>query len=159
MAPDARVNGPNNRVATGEQILERFRNGELDNNHYERKIEEAYVSGDLVVLMGEETVVAQGTNQTHVGEKVRRRFTSVWRKKQRSMAADRATGDEHQLQVLKRGVHQQWKSIEGNAHGLLRVVSLRAFSVLPRSRRHRRTRRASKSLSSERGRRRQGLID
>ena len=80
MAPDARVNGPNNRVATGEQILERLGNGELDHNNYERKIEEAYVSGDLVVLMGEETVVAQGTNQTHVGEKVRRRFTSVWRK-------------------------------------------------------------------------------
>ncbi|QQS45135.1 MAG: nuclear transport factor 2 family protein [Acidobacteriota bacterium] len=80
MAPEARVNGPNDKVATGQQVIERFRKGELAHGEYERKIEEAYVSGDVVVLMGEEVVKMRGSNQANVSEEMRRRFTSVWRK-------------------------------------------------------------------------------
>ncbi len=67
MAPEARVNGPNNKVATEQQILERFRSGELAHGDYDRKIEEAYVSGDVVVLMGEEVVAMRGSNQADAG--------------------------------------------------------------------------------------------
>jgi len=94
MAPEARVNGPHNKVATGHQILERFRNGALAHSEYDRKIEEAYVSGDVVVRMGEEVVVMRGSNQANVGEKMRRRFTSAWRKNNWAMAANCSAGDE-----------------------------------------------------------------
>ncbi len=67
-------------MLSANQILERFRNGALAHSEYDRKIEEAYVSGDVVVLMGEEVVVMRGSNQANVGEKMRRRFTSAWRK-------------------------------------------------------------------------------
>ena len=66
--------------AADERCAARFRNGALAHSEYDRKIEEAYVSGDVVVLMGEEVVVMRGSNQANVGEKMRRRFTSAWRK-------------------------------------------------------------------------------
>ncbi len=59
-------------MLSANQILERFRNGALAHSEYDRKIEEAYVSGDVVVLMGEEVVVMRGSNQANVGEKMRR---------------------------------------------------------------------------------------
>src|SRR5688572_29055381 len=49
MAPELRINGPDNKVSTGKEVIERFKKGEIAHSSYETRIEESYVSGDVVV--------------------------------------------------------------------------------------------------------------
>lgn len=74
------ANTPGNVVVTGQQMLQRFAQGALSYAAVEQRIDYAGSHGpDLVVLMGEETVVP-GPNAADAGKRIRRRFTDVFRK-------------------------------------------------------------------------------
>lgn len=78
-APEFRLQNSANRILSGDQVLAQFATGATRFSAYERSVEAAYQSGDVVILMGTETV-----NPVTAGEAaskpVQRRFTSVWRK-------------------------------------------------------------------------------
>jgi len=75
---DLVVNAPINRTVDRENVLARYRSGEIS---YEagtvRDIEFAGVRGDAVVITGEETVRPVGDTPS-AGQTVRRRFTDIW---------------------------------------------------------------------------------
>jgi hypothetical protein len=74
------ANTPNNVVVTGEQMLERFKQGALSYESVEQRLDYAGSHGpDVVVLMGEEVVVP-GPNARDAGKRIHRRFTDVFRK-------------------------------------------------------------------------------
>ena len=74
------ANTPGNVVVTGGEMLERFQRGTLSYASVEQRIEYAGSHGpDVVVLMGEETVVP-GPNAAEAGKRIRRRFTDVFRR-------------------------------------------------------------------------------
>jgi hypothetical protein len=71
------VSTPEGTIFTGKQILERFAKGSLRYDRVDQRIDYAGSHGpDMVVLMGEETVVAGGGK----GTPIRRRFTDVFRR-------------------------------------------------------------------------------
>jgi ketosteroid isomerase-like protein len=74
-APEFRLQNSANRIVTGAQVLDQFRTGQTRFSGYERKVEAAYRSGEVVVLMGEERVTPAAASAP-----VTRRFTSVWRR-------------------------------------------------------------------------------
>jgi ketosteroid isomerase-like protein len=78
-AKDCLVHGSNNTIATCDEVLASVRAGSLSFSRFERKIERTLVSGDVVVLMGEEIVVP-APGQPGAGVPVHRRITTVWRK-------------------------------------------------------------------------------
>ena len=77
-AADVLVNAPINRVVTRDNILARFKAGEIHYESAETRLEFAGVRGDVVVLMGEE-IVKPIENTPNTGKTVRRRFTDIWR--------------------------------------------------------------------------------
>ena len=77
-APDLIVHSPINAVVDRDNVMTRFRNGQIK---YEPGIEERFefvgVRGDSVVLMGEEIVRPVGA-APFAGKTVHRRFTDIW---------------------------------------------------------------------------------
>ena len=77
-AADFVVNSPINSVVDRTNVLGRVRSSEIRQEETVLKIEFAGVRGELVVLMGEETV-RPAAAMPNAGKVVRRRFTDVWR--------------------------------------------------------------------------------
>jgi hypothetical protein len=76
-AKDFVVNTPDNKVINYRQVASLIRNGMLDYASFERTIDKATVSGNIVILMGQE--VLKPRNQAmNAGKTVMRRFTNVW---------------------------------------------------------------------------------
>ena len=74
------ANTPGGSVVPGAVLLEMFSTGNLRYAHVEQNIEYAGSHGpDLVVLMGEEIVVP-GAGMNNAGQRIRRRFTDVFRR-------------------------------------------------------------------------------
>ena len=74
------ANTPNGGVVTGDAMLRLFSTGGIRYSHVEQNIEYAGSHGpDMVVLMGEEIVVP-GEGMANAGQRVRRRFTDVFRR-------------------------------------------------------------------------------
>jgi ketosteroid isomerase-like protein len=76
--PEFRLQNASNRILTADQVIQQFRSGATRFSDYQRDVEAAYASGDVVVLMGQERV---RRSDAAAGEPATtRRFTSVWRK-------------------------------------------------------------------------------
>ena len=74
------ANTPNGGVVPGDVLLNLFTSGNLSYAQVEQRIDYAGSHGsDLVVLMGEEIVVP-GEGMANAGQRVRRRFTDVFRR-------------------------------------------------------------------------------
>lgn len=74
------ANTPNGGVVTGEAMLRLFSTGGIRYTHVEQRIDYAGSHGpDMVILMGEEIVVP-GEGMANAGQRVRRRFTDVFRR-------------------------------------------------------------------------------
>lgn len=74
------ANTPNGGVVTGEAMLRLFSTGGIRYSHVEQHIDYAGSHGpDMVVIMGEEIVVSGG-GAANAGQRVRRRFTDVFRR-------------------------------------------------------------------------------
>ena len=74
------ANTPNGGVVTGEAMLRLFSTGGIRYTHVEQRIDYAGSHGpDMVVIMGEEIVVPGG-GMANAGQRVRRRFTDVFRR-------------------------------------------------------------------------------
>lgn len=68
------VNSPLNRILPKEQVLGLLRSGRIQHSSYEQHIEQMWRHGDVVIVMGRETVVDPPGDQM-----VERRFTDIWR--------------------------------------------------------------------------------
>jgi ketosteroid isomerase-like protein len=79
-APEVVVNSPTNRVVRLNDIMARFRNGQIaaEPGTNTSQIEFVGVIGDSVVVMGEESFIP-GPNAPNAGTRIRRRATDVWR--------------------------------------------------------------------------------
>jgi hypothetical protein len=74
------ANTPGGGVVTGEAMLRLFSTGGLRYSHVEQRVDYAGSHGpDVVVIMGEEIVVP-GAGMANAGQRVRRRFTDVFRR-------------------------------------------------------------------------------
>ncbi len=74
------ANTPNGGVVTGEAMLRLFSTGGIRYTHVEQRVDYAGSHGpDVVVIMGEEIVVP-GEGMANAGQRVRRRFTDVFRR-------------------------------------------------------------------------------
>jgi ketosteroid isomerase-like protein len=77
---DFMVNAPMNQVLPNRSaVLDWFRKGMTTRSSFERSIEQVRVDGDIVVIMGAETITPTG-NAPRAGQTVQRRFTNIWRK-------------------------------------------------------------------------------
>jgi hypothetical protein len=77
-APDFTVNNPRNSITRGsDEVVALIRNGTIDYSSFVRDIEAILVHGDVVIVMGSETIVP-GNRAPLAGQTVRRRFTHVW---------------------------------------------------------------------------------
>ena len=79
------VNAPNNKVVVGKQaVLDTFvRSGVINFSRFERSIEFARVDGDVVTLMGLETlqpVADAPAAGLRAGQITTRRFTNIWKR-------------------------------------------------------------------------------
>lgn len=72
------VNAPDNTVHDKQSLFGVMKAGVLSYSAFEQAIDYIGLQGDVVIVMGQETVIpSQGKRS---GEKVRRRFTDVWMK-------------------------------------------------------------------------------
>lgn len=79
--PNFIINGPNNRCASRDQVVQLFGAGAMAHEKYESSIESAALTGNVGIIMGNEVVTpAQGSPlATWFGkEPLRRRFTDVY---------------------------------------------------------------------------------
>ena len=78
MADDVTVNHPTNRIVNEKkELLDLIGKGVIRYTRFERRPEKFLFYKDLVVVMGDETVVpAKGA--PHEGETLRRRYTNGW---------------------------------------------------------------------------------
>jgi hypothetical protein len=72
------VNNPGNIVAASAVVRQLNADGKISYSQYERLLEHASLRGEMVLLMGEETVVPKPPNPL-AGQTVHRRFTELWR--------------------------------------------------------------------------------
>ena len=74
------VNAPSNQIMRNRSaVLDWFRKGMTTRASYERSIEQVRVDGDIVIVMGAETLTPIAS-APHAGLTVRRRFTNIWKK-------------------------------------------------------------------------------
>jgi hypothetical protein len=74
------ANSPGGGVVSGEQMQAAFANGSVSYAEVEMKLDYAGSHGpDMVVLMGEEIVVP-GPGTRNAGQRIRRRFTDIFRR-------------------------------------------------------------------------------
>lgn len=81
-APEFTLNGPSESIQTRQEMIDLLRTTALRQTDATRVIEAAYASGDdLVVVMGRESLVWEGTGRADLdGRRTARRFTNVWRR-------------------------------------------------------------------------------
>jgi ketosteroid isomerase-like protein len=79
---DLAVNNPQNSISVRGATTSRSSAGLISYSRYDRSVEYAGTRGDLVILMGEETVVPKG-GHPQSGKVIKRRFTDVWRPTER----------------------------------------------------------------------------
>lgn len=77
-APGYHVTTPFNRVQTREETLEVLRTMALTQQDVERTIDAAWRVGDVVVIMGTESLTWAATGTSLDGQRTTRRFTNVW---------------------------------------------------------------------------------
>ena len=77
-ARDFTVNNPRNSVTRGsEGVVALIRNGTIDYSSFARDIETILFHGDVVIVMGAETITPVN-KAPYAGQTVRRRFTHFW---------------------------------------------------------------------------------
>jgi hypothetical protein len=79
--PNLRVNAPNNRILTREDLLHMVGSGEIRNEAFERVAEQVVVTGDVGVVMGRERVFpgARSEQARMYGRRpLERRYTNVY---------------------------------------------------------------------------------
>ena len=79
--PNLRINAPSNRVLTGEDLIRMVGSGEIRNEVFERTPESVTITGDVGVVMGNETVLpgANSEQARMYGRKtLKRRYTNVY---------------------------------------------------------------------------------
>jgi ketosteroid isomerase-like protein len=80
-AEDFTVNNPRNAISRGrDAVVALIRNGSIDYSSFDREIEAILFHGDIVIVMGGETVTPVGKAPL-AGQKVGRRFTHFWMKR------------------------------------------------------------------------------
>lgn len=77
-SPTFMVNAPTGMVIKGKQV-EMVMSGQISYTSYKGEMEEILVSGDIVISMGHETVVAVMGNRNG-GQPIERRYTNIWKK-------------------------------------------------------------------------------
>ena len=80
--PNLRINAPNNRVLTGEDLVRMVGSGEIRNEVFVRIPESVTLTGDVAVVMGRETVLpGENSEQARLygaGRQLERRYTNVY---------------------------------------------------------------------------------
>jgi hypothetical protein len=77
-ARDFTVNNPRNSITRGaEEVIALIRNGTIDYSSFARDIEAILFHGDVVIVMGPETITPVN-KAPYAGQTVRRRFTHFW---------------------------------------------------------------------------------
>ena len=91
-SPEMIVNTPANRIGTVEGTKMQLRSGKLKYLSFDRNIEKITFNDNLAIVMGEEKIKPQG-DQDNAGKLVTRRFTNVWKYKNKvwSIIARQAT--------------------------------------------------------------------
>jgi ketosteroid isomerase-like protein len=80
-APEFTLNSPANRIQGRKETIDLLRNSGMRQTGVNRNIEAAYASGpDVVVIMGHESLVWEGTGSDLDGRRTARRFTNIWRR-------------------------------------------------------------------------------
>ena len=80
-AAEFMLNGPAGTMQSRAETFAILRSTTANQIENERVVEAAFASGDVVVIMGHETVVWQGTGRPELdGQRSARRFTNVWRR-------------------------------------------------------------------------------
>ena len=82
-SPAMVINTPANMVGTVEATKALLRAGKLNYLSFERTIEKITFIDDIAIVMGGEVVKPQGS-QLHAGKTVSRRFTNIWKYKNKS---------------------------------------------------------------------------
>lgn len=82
-SPEMVINTPANTVGTVEATKALLRAGKLNYLSFERSIEKITFIDDIAIVMGGEVVRPQAS-QLHAGKTVSRRFTNIWRYKNKS---------------------------------------------------------------------------
>ena len=78
IAEDATTNHPTNRIVRErEGIFELIRSGVINYSSFVREPEAFLFYQDMVIVMGNETLVLVG-NATGAGQTIRRRYTNIW---------------------------------------------------------------------------------
>lgn len=77
-SPTFMVNAPINKVVKGIQI-DMVMNGQISYTSYKSEMEDILISGDIVITMGHETVVAVVGNRNG-GQTIVRRYSNIWKK-------------------------------------------------------------------------------
>lgn len=76
-----RINAPNNRILSGEDLVRMVGSGEICNEVFERVPEQVVVTGDVGVVMGRETVLpgtASEQARMYGRKSLNRRYTNVY---------------------------------------------------------------------------------
>lgn len=79
--PHLRVNAPNNRILTREDLMRMVASGEIRNEVFERIPEDVIITGDVGVVMGREVVFPGATSEQArmYGRKtLNRRYTNIY---------------------------------------------------------------------------------
>ena len=79
LADDLAVNNPQNGISVRGATGQRNATGQISYARYDRVIEYAGLRGDMVLLMGEETVLPKPVGGASAHE-MHRRFTDLWKK-------------------------------------------------------------------------------
>lgn len=79
--PNLRINAPNNRILTGEDLVRMVGAGEIRNEVFERVPETVVITGDVGVVMGHETVLPGAASEQarmYGRRTLSRRYTNVY---------------------------------------------------------------------------------
>ena len=79
--PNLRVNAPNNRILTREDLIRMVGSGEIRNEVFERTPEQVVITGDVGVVMGHEVVfpgAASEQARTYGAKTLNRRYTNIY---------------------------------------------------------------------------------
>jgi ketosteroid isomerase-like protein len=75
---DLHVNSPTNDVVDRRQVLQRMANTFIQYSTFTRDQEYIGIHGDVVIVMGRETVVPSG-NRPEKGQSINRRYTNIYK--------------------------------------------------------------------------------
>jgi ketosteroid isomerase-like protein len=80
-APEFTLNSPANKIQSRKETIDLLRSSHMRQTAVSRNIEAAYASGpDVIVIMGYESLVWEGTGSDLDGRRTARRFTNIWRR-------------------------------------------------------------------------------